>query len=163
MNPQKTSESGISLIEHFESCRLRAYWDAHGKVWTVGWGHTGPDVREGLIITQATADAMLTQDLIQFENIIITACASVSLTRGQFDALVSFVYNVGPGTKNRKDGLITLANGQPSTLLRKVLARDFLGAANEFPKWIYAGGVPLPGLERRRKAERQLFATGDWS
>lgn len=163
MHPDKTSEAGVSLIEHFEGCRLTAYWDATGKVWTIGWGHTGLDVYKGLVITQAVADAMLAQDLIERENAVTKFFASVPLTRGQFDALVSFLYNVGPGKRGIKSGLFVLTNGQPSTLARKVLARDYAGAAEEFLKWIYSGGVPLRGLERRRKAERQLFLTGAWS
>ncbi|WMD23083.1 lysozyme [Achromobacter seleniivolatilans] len=162
MHPEHTSEAGVSLIEHFESCRLKAYWDPHGKCWTIGWGHTGLDVYEGLVITQAVADAMLAQDLIERENAVKKFFASVPLTRGEFDALVSFLYNVGPGKRGIKSGLFVLMSGQVSTLARKVLARDYAGAAEEFPKWIYAGGVPLRGLERRRKAERQLFLTGAW-
>ena len=106
---------------------------------------------------------MLAQDLIERENAVTKFFASVPLTRGQFDALVSFLYNVGPGKRGIKSGLFVLTNGQPSTLARKVLARDYAGAAEEFLKWIYSGGVPLRGLERRRKAERQLFLTGAWS
>lgn len=162
MHPDKTSEAGVSLIEHFESCRLKAYWDATGKVWTIGWGHTGPDVYEGQVITQAVADSLLQQDLIAREKAIKAFFAGVPLTRGQFDALVSFLYNVGGGKRGVKDGLFELRSGQPSTLARKVLARDFDGAADEFPKWINSGGVPLRGLERRRRAERQLFLTGNW-
>lgn len=164
MHPDKTSEAGVSLIEHFESCRLTAYWDPYGKCWTIGWGHTGLDVYEGLVIRQADADALLAQDLIDRENAIKKFFADVQLTRGQFDALVSFLFNVGPGRRGFKSGLFVLGNsGKPSTLALKVLARDNAGAADEFLKWIYAGGVPLSGLERRRKAERQLFLTGGWS
>lgn len=163
MHPEHTSEAGVSLIEHFEHCRLIAYWDAYGKCWSIAWGHTGPDVYEGLVITQAVADALLAQELIDCENQIKQFFAGVPLTRGQFDALVSFLYNVGPGKRGVKSGLFTLFNGQPSTLARKVLARDHAGAADQFLKWINAGGVPLRGLERRRRAERQLFLTGAWS
>lgn len=163
MHPEHTSEAGVSLIEHFEQCRLTAYWDPYGKCWTIGWGHTGPDVYKGLTITQIVADTLLEQDLIARENQVRQFFAGVPLTRGQFDALVSFLYNVGPGVRGVKSGLFVLTNGQPSTLARKVLARDTAGAADQFLKWIYAGGVPLRGLERRRSAERQLFLTGAWS
>lgn len=163
MHPEHTSQAGVSLIEHFERCRLTAYWDSYGKCWTIGWGHTGPDVYEGLTITQAVADALLAQDLIRCENQVKQFFAGVPLTRGQFDALVSFLYNVGPGKRGVKSGLFTLFNGQPSTLARKVLARDYADAANQFLKWIYAGGVALRGLDLRRHAERQLFLTGAWS
>lgn len=162
MHPDKTSEAGVSLIEHFESCRLQAYWDATGKVWTIGWGHTGPDVYKGQVITQAVADSLLQQDLIAREKAIKAFFSAVPLTRGQFDALVSFLYNVGGGKRGIKDGLFELRSGQPSTLARNALARDYAGAAEEFPKWIYSGGVPLRGLERRRRAERQLWLTGGW-
>lgn len=163
MHPEHTSEAGVSLIEHFESCRLTAYWDPYGKCWTIGWGHTGPDVYKGLAITPPLADALLAQDLVERENQVKRFFAGVPLTRGQFDALVSFLYNVGPGERDVKSGLFVLTNGQPSTLARKVLARDITGAADQFLKWIHAGGVPLRGLERRRRAERQLFLTGAWS
>lgn len=163
MHPEKTSEAGVSLIEHFESCRLTAYWDSYGKCWTIGWGHTGPDVYKELVITQIVADTLLEQDLIACENAVKKFFAGVPLTRGQFDALVSFFYNVGAGKRGIKSGLFVLTNGQPSTLARQVLGRDYAGAAEEFSKWIYSGGVPLRGLERRRRAERQLFLTGAWS
>lgn len=163
MHPEHTSQAGVSLIEHFESCRLTAYWDPHGKCWTIGWGHTGPDVYKGLVITQAVADALLAQDLIDRENMVKRFFAGVPLTRGQFDALVSFLYNVGPGKRGIKSGLFELMNGQPSTLACKVLAHDHAGAADQFLKWIYAGAVPLRGLDLRRHAERQLFLTGAWS
>ncbi len=162
MHPEHTSDAGVSLIEHFEGCRLTAYWDATGRVWTIGWGHTGPDVRQGLTITQEVADDLLIQDIIAREIVIKRYFAAVPLTRGQFDALVSFLYNVGEGARGIKDGLITLKSGRTSTLARKVLERNYVDAAEEFPKWIYSGGVPLRGLERRRRAERQLFLTGAW-
>lgn len=163
MPADTTSDAGVTLIEHFEQCRLTAFWDATGRCWTIAWGHTGLDVYEGLTITQTVADAMLGQDLIECESAIKKFFDGVPLTQGQFDALVSFLYNVGPGKRGVKSGLFVLINGQPSTLALKVLARDWPAAADEFLKWIYSGGVLLRGLECRRKAERQLFLTGAWS
>lgn len=156
----KTSANGLAVIKHFESCQLVAYRDSVG-IPTIGWGHTGPEVAMGMRITQTRADELLAADLAKFEAIVAGAVPG-PLKQGEFDALVSFCFNVGPGAKGRKDGLVTLASGSPSTLLRKVNARDFAGAVDEFPKWTKAGGVALKGLIRRRAAEQALFqgATG---
>ncbi|SCU95514.1 Lysozyme [Cupriavidus necator] len=151
----KTSQNGLAVIKYFESCRLAAYLDSIG-IPTIGWGHTGPDVRLGMTITQARADAQLVADLAEHERIVSSAVA-VSLTQGQFDALVSFCFNVGPRQKGKKDGLVTLANGRPSTLLRRVNASEFEEAKGQFAFWIKAGGIPLRGLIRRRAAECALF------
>jgi len=160
---QLASNACLSLIESFEGLRLTSYWDAAARVWTIGFGHTGRGVTQGQTITRPEADALLAQDVVAAERVVRTACAGVALTQGQFDALVSFVFNVGPGVVNRKAGLVRLANGQPSTLLKKLRAKDTAGAADEFPKWVYAGGKVLQGLVRRRRAERELFLTGRWT
>lgn len=151
----KTSQNGLAVIKYFESCRLTAYLDSTG-IPTIGWGHTGPDVRLGMTITQVRADALLVADLAAHESIVMSA-VTVPLTQGQFDALVSFCFNVGPGRKGKKDGLVTLANGNPSTLLRRVNASDFDGAKGQFALWNKAGGMVLRGLIRRRAAECALF------
>ncbi|MBF0418338.1 MAG: lysozyme, partial [Magnetococcales bacterium] len=87
---------------------------------------------------------------------------NVKLDQGQFDAMVSIVYNVGSGRPNQdgkpgRDGIEYLRNGQPSTLLRKLNIGDYDGAAEQFDKWVYGGGHPLPGLVKRRADERKLF------
>jgi lysozyme len=156
----KTSKKGLELIKSFEGCRLRAYLDSVG-VATIGWGHTA-GVKIGDTCTQAQADAWLQADLADSEE-IVNRGVKVPLTQQQFDALVSFVYNIGPGLPKKKDGFLWLraldvdGNPERSTLLRKINAGNFTGAATEFPKWAKAGGVVLPGLLRRRLAEQELF------
>ncbi|MBR8479463.1 lysozyme [Burkholderia cenocepacia] len=138
-----------------------------GAPWTCGWGSTGPDVREGTVWTQVTADARHDANL-RASAALVDQAARVPLTQQQKAALVSIVNNVGPGRARRagdpgRDGIITLASGQPSTLLRHLNIGDMAGAADQFPAWNRAGGVVLPGLVRRRAAERDLFLTGHWS
>ncbi|MGC6061442.1 lysozyme [Enterobacter kobei] len=150
----RISEKGIALIKHFESCRLVAYPDpgTGNAPWTIGWGHTGPDVTPGLMWTQAQADHTLLLDLKQFERDVLFL-VKVPLTQAQFDALVSFTFNVGSDID--KD---TLAEGLgDSTLLKKINASDYVGASREFLKWNKAGKKVLPGLTRRRNAEMALF------
>lgn len=138
------------LTQHFEQCRLVAYWDATGKRWTCGWGTTGPDVCEGTVWTQATADSRLEVRLNEAADVVDTD-VHVSLTPAQKAALTDFVYNCGGG------------NFRSSTLLRLLNAGDYQGAADQFPLWNKSGGVVLGGLVARRKAERDLFLTGAWS
>ncbi len=153
----KTSPKGIQLIQQFESCALKAYPDPKtgAAPWTVGWGATGADITPSTEWTQYQADARLLQDLAEREAAVSSA-VRVPLRQGQFDALVSIVFNVGAGGANR-DGIIRLKNGQPSTLLRKLNAGDYAGASAEFEKWISPGSNVAAGLLRRRKAERALF------
>ncbi|OHX10516.1 muraminidase [Chromobacterium sphagni] len=139
----KTNAQGLVLIKQFEGLRLTAYQDVVG-VWTIGYGHTGTDVRAGLTITNDQAEQLLRQDLARFES-GIGRLVAVPLNGNQFSALVSFSYNLG------------LANLQGSTLLRKLNAGDYAGAAGQFPRWNRAGGQMLPGLTRRRLAEQSLF------
>lgn len=147
----KVSSDGLSVIKHFESCHLTAYRCPAG-VWTIGWGHTGREVKEGLVWTQAMADATLQSDLARFER-DVTFLVKVPVTQRQFDALVSFAYNVGSDID-----IDTLAEGLgDSSLLRHFNAGRIVEAANEFPKWNKAGGKVLRGLTRRRHAERSLF------
>lgn len=137
------SKSGFALTKGFESCCLTAYQDVKG-IWTIGWGHTGTDVREGLTITQNQADALLMQDMqvaVNHVNHLVT----VQLTQGEFDALVDFVYNVGGG------------NFADSTMLRYLNAGNYTGAAGEFERWSLSGGKQVAGLLRRRQAEEQEF------
>lgn len=156
-----TGSDGIELIQHFESCVLKAYYDKHGRVWTIGWGSTGPDIKAGTVWTQEQADRRFFEHLEEFED-LLDAHVYVSLAQNEYDALVSFIYNVGPGMRGVKDGLIQLKNGNQSTLLKRVLAHDRMGAANEFRKWNRAGGVELAGLTRRRNAEAALYLGDNW-
>jgi GH24 family phage-related lysozyme (muramidase) len=138
---------GLAMIKHFEGLRTTAYQDSVG-VWTIGYGHTSmagpPQVYPGMTITEAEAEAILQQDLDIFERGVSQAL-TVTTHENQFSAMVSFAFNVG------------LSAYRNSTLLRKHNARDFVGAANEFPRWVYADGQVLPGLVRRREAERALY------
>lgn len=165
------SQNGIAVAQHFEDCELEAYPDPasvlgkactarklqmrdyrkvpgwqnmSGAPWTIGWGHTGPEVKPGLRWTQRQADDQFRADLHKFET-GVSALVRVPLTQGQFDALVSFSYNLGIG------------NLQQSTLLAMVNARNFDGAAEQFKRWNKAGGKVLRGLVRRRAAEQCLF------
>lgn len=137
--------AGLSLIKTFEGCRLTSYDDGTG-VWTIGYGHTGPDVHEGQNITQAQADEMLQSDLARFEK-GVNNFVSRNLTPNQFSAMVSFAYNLG------------LEALRDSTLLKLVNAGAFEAAADQFGAWVFAGGQYMQGLARRRAAERQLFLT----
>ena len=136
-------EAGFDLVRRSEGCRLTAYRDIVG-VLTVGYGHTGSDVVEGMTITQDQADQMLRYDC-QFSEMAVKRLVAVELNQEQYDALVDFVFNCGVGAF------------QKSTLLRRLNRGDYDGAAEEFPKWNQAGGVVVQGLVKRRRAEQQLF------
>ncbi|MCH0685594.1 lysozyme [Escherichia coli] len=142
----KTGSNGISLIKQFEGCKLKAYPDpaTGGAPWTIGYGHTGLEVKPGLVWTQAQADAALIADLSVCEN-AVSHLVKVKITQNQFDALISFSFNLGSG------------NLASSTLLKKLNAGDYKGAADEFPKWNKAAGKVMNGLVARRTAERELF------
>lgn len=142
--------AGLALLQASEGLRLTSYQDSVG-VWTIGWGHTGREVKAGQTITKEQAVSLLETDLGKFER-GVEAAVKVPLTQNQFDALVCFTYNVGFGEVKRNiSGLLT------STLLRLLNSGDYAGAAGQFPRWNKAGGVVLPGLTKRRNAERQLF------
>lgn len=145
----RTNAQGVQIVKSSESLRLRAYRCPAGK-WTIGYGDTGPDVRPGLVITEAEAEVRLTRRLAEEFEPGVEQLLAVEVTGNQFSALVSFAYNTG---------LQALAE---STLLRKLNAGDYDGAADEFPRWTRSRGRVLPGLVTRRAAERELFlAPGD--
>ena len=139
------SQSAVELVKSFEGLRLSAYPDpaTGGKPWTIGYGHTDGVVK-GQRITEVQAIALLAQDLARAAA-DVRRLVTAPLTQWQFDALVCFVFNVGAGRFSS------------STMLRLLNARDYAGAAGEFGRWVYAGGEILPGLVRRRDAERKLF------
>ena len=143
----QTSDKGIALIKQFEGCKLTAYQDSVG-VWTIGYGWTQPvdgkPIRAGMTIKQETAERLLKTGLVSYES-DVSRLVKVGLTQGQFDALVAFTYNLGARSLST------------STLLRKLNAGDYAGAADEFLRWNKAGGKVLNGLPRRREAERALF------
>ena len=143
----QTSDKGIALIKEFEGCKLTAYQDSVG-VWTIGYGWTQPvdgkPIRAGMTIKQETAERLLKTGLVSYES-DVSRLVKVGLTQGQFDALVSFTYNLGARSLST------------SILLRKLNAGDYAGAADELLRWNKAGGKVLNGLTRRREAERALF------
>lgn len=146
----RISEKGVALIKEFEGCRLTAYPDPKtgGAPWSIGYGWTHPvdgkPVKQGLTIDRATADRLLKAGLVSYEQ-DVSRLVRVKLTQGQFDALVSFVYNLGA------------MRFSTSTLLRKLNAGDYVGAADEFLRWVSPGTKVEAGLRRRRQAERALF------
>ena len=139
----KISADGIEMIKEFEGLRLESYQDSVG-VWTVGWGHTGKHVHEGMHITEKEAEQLLVQDLERFER-CVGHMASIPLTQGQFDALISFSLNLGCQALKK------------STLLKRINKHRFAEAAGEFHRWNHAGGHVLAGLTRRRKNEKEMF------
>jgi lysozyme len=141
---REINQEGLDLIKRSEGLRLQVYKDAVGKA-TIGYGHlilAGEDFSGG--ITEEEAEEILKKDLERTE-IGVEQAVDVDLTDNQFAALVSFAFNLGVRTLQR------------STLLMLVNKGDFDSAADEFPKWCYAGGKQLKGLVTRRLAERDLF------
>ena len=147
----KTSSTMRELIREFEGCRLVAYQDPVG-IYTIGCGHCGvvgnDPVGPGMRITQQQADELLAMDLERFETSVERLCPGCS--QQQFDALVSFAFNVGSGAL------------QNSTLRKHHTAGNHAAAANEFHRWNKAGGKVLAGLTRRRAAESRVYAQGDY-
>jgi len=142
----KTSKKGLELIAEFEGFSPTIYKDVAGYP-TIGFGHLLKENEEKLFqngITKEQAYELLAKDVKEAENAIIKY-VRVPLTQNQFDALVSFVYNVGSG------------NFQRSTLLKELNAKNYAKAADEFLKWTKAGGKEYKGLVRRRQKERELF------
>lgn len=138
----KTSDRGIELIKKHEALRLEAYKCPAG-IWTIGYGHTRSVVKD-LVITEDLALQLLKQDLANAEYAVNRE--RLNLNQNQFDALVSFVFNLGSG------------NFQKSTLLRKIKNNpNDVSIKEEFARWVYANGVVLPGLVKRRKEESNLY------
>jgi len=148
---QHINDRGLTLVKVFEGLRLEAYQDSVG-IWTIGYGTTSDivPVRPGMVITESQAEMLLRQGLVGFEE-DVARLIKVPLTSDQFSALVVFTYNVGPGALSE------------STLRRKLNDGDYGGAAEEFLRWNKAGGEELPGLTRRRRAERALFLSQDYT
>ena len=146
MNNYKYSKDGLHLTEGFEGVRLTAYPDpaTGGDPWTIGYGHTGPEVHSGMTITQEQAENYLAEDVKKAEA-DVNARLNVEVTQNEFDALVDFAFNCGCGNLNN------------STLLKKLNAGDYEGAAQEFLKWDMAAGHHMAGLLKRRQAEELLF------
>ena len=141
------SQEGLALIKKFEGCELDAYKCAAG-VWTIGYGST-KGVKEGDTISQEDADKLLTHEMEEYEG-YINDLVEVNLEQNQFDALVSWVFNLGP------------ANLKASTLLKVLNAKDYEGVPAQIKRWNKAGGKVLQGLIRRREAESLLFEGKEW-
>ena len=142
----KISDAGFNMIREFEGLRVAAYRCPAG-IWTIGYGHTGPDVYRGLRITPERACRLLEQDIVRFECGVDDLLGNAPTTQGQFDALVSFAFNCGLGAL------------RGSTLLKLHRAGKYRLAAAAFMLWIRGGGRKLPGLVRRRNAERRLYSS----
>ncbi|HEY4008734.1 MAG TPA: lysozyme [Acidobacteriaceae bacterium] len=147
MNDYDYSAAGFALTRSFEGLRLSSYQDSAG-IWTIGYGHTGPEVRAGQRITEGEAEALLRADLSAAIH-CVRGAVRVAVSQNQFDALVDFCFNAGRGSF------------LGSTLLRCVNRGDFAGAAGQFGLWVHAGGEVVAGLVRRRAAEAALFAGSD--
>ena len=138
----KIAITGVKLIQEFEGLELKAYKCPAG-VWTIGYGHT-KGVKQGDVITPAQATAYLQADLTDAEKAVNSQ--NLRISQNQYDALVSFTFNVGTG------------NFLKSTLLKKVkINPDDSSIRSEFAKWKYGSGKVLPGLVRRREAEANLY------
>ena len=142
------SKAGIALIKHHEGVRNKPYRDCVG-LWTVGVGHLIGDGKSlpeswNKLFTTEEVDALLKQDLVRFER-GVQKLLPVPLTQNQFDALISFSFNLGLGVLQR------------STLRQNILRKDFKGAAEEFLKYVRAGGKIVKGLVTRRNDEKALF------
>ena len=160
---------GTEICHHYEQLRLQAYPDPgsprakairagkppaeyqklSGAPWTIGWGDTGPDVVEGLIITKQQADERFTRRMAHEFEPAVRKAVVVPLDQRQFDALVSIFYNAGVSALTA------------STLVRLLNTGDYAGAAAQFLRWNQSGGQRMKGLDRRREAERLVFLGSD--
>lgn len=141
-----TSKAGLGLIKHFEGFSAKPYVCSGGKL-TIGYGHVvKPHERARFErgITEKEAEVLL-QDDVRAAEAAVARLISVPLSQGQFDALVSFTFNLGAGALER------------STLRRRLNAEDYASVPSELSRWIYAGGKRLAGLKRRREAEAALW------
>lgn len=143
----RMNERGLKLLKEFEGLSLRAYPDpaTGGDPWTIGHGHTGPDVYPGLVITSAGAEELLRRDLDRFVEGVADLIGDAPTTSNQFSAMVSLAYNIG------------LANFAKSTVLKRHKLGNPVGAAKAFALWNRAAGKVMRGLTRRREAEAELY------
>lgn len=143
---QPMSISNVNLIKESEGLRLKAYLPTRDDVWTIGYGHT-KTAKPGMVITEKGAEELLKHDLAWVEA-ALKKHVKVPLTQNQYDALASFVYNLGA------------TNFKRSTLLKKLNKKDYKGAADELLRWNKQKGKVLRGLTKRRQEERTLFLKG---
>ena len=140
----RINDKGKALIKKFEGLKLDSYRCPAG-VATIGFGHTGPDVRIPMTITPGEADRLLDKDLARFETGVTAMLTGVPTTEDEFSAMTSLAFNIG------------LGKFATSTLLKRHKAGNKVGAATAFLSWVYAGGKKLNGLMRRREAEKELY------
>lgn len=152
----ETSQRGKDLIKRFEGLITHSYLCPANKL-TVGYGHCGEDVKQGMVITEKEAEQLLKKDLKKIEGKLNWSIEHdhVKLNQNQFDACISFIFNLG------------FSAFIFSTLYKKLKAGDYAGASAEFPKWVYITKtnkltgervkLKLKGLEQRRKSEQELF------
>lgn len=145
----RTSDNGINFIKRFEGVRFKPYRDIAG-LWTIGVGHLIEGGKQlpnayNKTFTREEIDALLRHDLLRFENGLSRLLPNVHFRQNEYDALISFVFNLGLGTLQR------------STLRQSLLRKDKTKAAQEFLKYCYAGGKVIKGLQIRRLAEQKLF------
>jgi len=141
---RRINEAGLELVKSFEGLRLDAYRDPVG-ILTIGWGSTGPHVKEGMAITPEEAEALLKTDLARFERGVDIMTQGVPTNDNQFSAFVSLAFNIGLGAF------------ATSTALKRHKMKNHIGAANAILMWNKSKGNILPGLVRRREAERKLY------
>lgn len=139
---RKINDAGLALIKSFEGLRLEAYRCPAG-VLTIGYGSTGPHVKQSMVITPGEAERLLLEDLEWFEHGVEIIAGPA--TDNQFSAMVSLAFNIG------------LGRFATSTVLKRHKLGNRVGAANAFLLWVRGGGRVLPGLVRRREAERKLY------
>lgn len=144
----KLSSEGLALLKSFEGLELTAYPDpaTNGDPWTIGYGHTGPDVLQGLTITEAEAADFLSEDVHKFEQCVEEVLEQPA-TQHQFDGMVCLAYNIG------------CKAFASSTLLRLFNEGNVTAAQQQFKRWDKAAGRVMAGLTRRREAEADLFGT----
>ena len=142
------SQNGLELIKHFEGCELEAYKCAAG-VWTIGYGHI-KTAEEGMVISQSYADELLEGEIVEYEDYVNTA-VTAPLSQDQFDALVSWTFNLGNGNLNA------------STMLKVLNRGEYEEVPAQMKRWNKAGGKVLEGLIRRREAEANLFEGKEWT
>jgi|TARA_R110000803_G_C11966219_1_gene319265 lysozyme len=143
----KISLEGVELIKKFEGCELTAY-RCSANVLTIAYGRI-KEVKEGDTCTQEQAEEWLTEELLEYES-YVNDMVEVSLLQNQFDALVSWVYNLGP------------SNLKSSTLLKVLNSGEYKSVPEQIKRWNKAGGKVLEGLTRRRQAEALLFEGKEW-
>lgn len=140
----RISNEGLAFLRQWEGFRPTPYQCAAGQ-WTVGYGHVLRDGENYDTVSLSEAEALLRKDVAEVEAALSEALKGIELSQWQWDALVSFTFNIGIG------------NFKKSTLLKKLKQGDFKAAADEFLRWTKAKGKTVRGLVRRRKAERKLF------